>query len=292
MDELAVATIDEAIALTSTKISKPINILGNIDKSHEAYYHTNIYPTIACIDDIKYLLAQNFSGKVNVKVNTGMNRIGVKITELKSIICFLLENNLQMKSIFTHFYNSSDIESVKKQFKVFKCIQKDYSATVDQFHACASNCLDLPSEYHLNMVRVGLAMYGYGNSNLLPAMTVKTNILQIINVKQGENIGYGDIKALKNCTIAAIRAGYGDGFRRKLNNSRFVCVCGKLCQILGQICMDICMVDVSAVQVDLGTPIYLVNNIATVGSLAEAYETIDYEVLTSFGERAKRIYVK
>ncbi len=292
-DEFAVATFDEAQTLSESGVKKPINILGCTDAdliddfSVNCSTTTNIIPTVCDISEVN-LLKNRFS-RVNVKLNTGMNRLGVSINELDLLISELTRCGVTVNGIFTHFYKGDDVNEAERQFIAFDAATEKYAALGVKRHCCASCCLGLPPKFHLDMVRCGIAMYGYG-SITEPVMSVHTSILQVMDVKKGEHISYGDYVAPRDMKIAAVRVGYADGYRRKNGRERFVGINGKLCPVVGQICMDITLADVTGVPLYGCDRVYLLGGGVSGEMLAESYDTIVYEVLTSFKGRIKRNY--
>ena len=122
-------------------------------------------------------------------------------------------------------------------------------------------------------------------------MSVYAPIVKIRNIRTGEYVGYGSYKTIKDIRMAVVQIGYGDGYRRINGNERFVSVNGKRCPILGQVCMDFCMVDISDVCADVGDEVCVLGEGVPATEIAKEYETIVYELLTSLSERAERIYV-
>lgn len=291
-DEFAVATYGEAIALKEAGIHKPINILScpeELLKSAKINTMTGIVPTISEKNQIKYL--NGACRNINIKLNSGMNRTGCKPQDLRGLVCAASEKGINIRSFFTHFYKGVSFQDSRLQLNEFLKAAAPYKTKDIKLHACASNCLTLPPEFHLDMVRCGIAAYGY-SAVTKPVMTVYTGILQIIDVEKGEHIGYGDFIAPENVRIAAIRAGYGDGYRRKIDEERYVSINGRLCKVLGQVCMDITLVDVSNVKISGGEKVYLLGGTLSGEALAKSYQTIIYEVLTSFNNRVKRNYIR
>ena len=293
-DEFAVATFDEALTLCEAGISKPIIILGCSDSdifrnfSENKRIMPNIIPTVSDISEIKAL--KGIVKSVNVKLNTGMNRLGVSAENLDELVFKLTENGIGIKSIFTHLYKGDDAIESEKQFSVFEKATAKYSESGIKRHCCASCCLSLSEKFRCDAVRVGIAMYGYSDVTE-PVMSVYTNILQVLNVCKGEHISYGDYVAPRDMRVAAIRAGYADGYRRKNGKDRFVAIGGRLCEVVGQICMDITLVDVTGVKLSGNDRVYLLGGGISGEMLAASCDTIVYEILTSFKGRIKRNYI-
>ena len=155
--------------------------------------------------------------------------------------------------------------------------------------------LELPQEFYKDAIRPGLAVYGYGSGIVSPILSIYAPIIKIAFVRQGEHISYGDYTAPRDMLVASIRAGYADGIRRKADpnaDNRFVSVNGVLCPIVGQVCMDITMVDVSKVKICYRDKVFVLGNGISANDIALAENTNVYEVLTSFKGRVNRRYIK
>ncbi|MCL2234575.1 MAG: alanine racemase [Firmicutes bacterium] len=299
VQEFAVATFDEALELCSYGITKPINLLSNVDRSwidkrRSRTFPQNIIPAICDIGEVEYL--NKDIKNVNIKLNTGMNRIGVRPQNLRKLISDLKKKGYNIKSIYTHFFNPKcPIDTAKQFYEYQRCILP-YKSCGFSFHISSSNFLHLsntmPDILQMNTVRFGLAMYGYSEITT-PIMEVYTNILQVFNVKKGEHISYGNYLAPYDCKIAAIRVGYADGYRRKdLESLREVEINGVRCPVMGQVCMDITLVDVSKTRLKGNDKVFLIGRQIKMEDLMNSYQTIPYEILTSFGPRLKRNYIK
>lgn len=285
VDLFAVATVNEAETLVQAGIVKDIIVLGN-----QRYVHklaANIIPTVCNEINVHDLFG--LTNRISIAVNTGMNRIGCEPNKLKDIFFAAKNSGMEICGIFTHLYNETDIESCKAQLSRFNESIKPFIGQT-KLHCCASNCLLLPDNFYFDTVRVGLAMYGYGYENLKPVMKVYAPIIQINEIKRGEHIGYGTFTATSDMTIATVRLGYGDGFRR-IDNA-YLSVNGTVCKVVGNICMDICMTDVTSVDCKVGDRAYFLGENITMSDLCNRYNTISHEVLTMINERAKRVYVE
>lgn len=293
VDGFCVATPKEAQQLAELAIYKPILILGAFEKEFAFLPYENVIYTVESLSDVMAVAAHSNKLKFFIKVNTGMNRLGCNEQEFEKIMNYVRHNSLNCEGAYTHFRNAdTDYESAAIQYTEFKRILSGYN--LKYTHCCASSALYLKEQYHEDIARVGLSVYGYNPNldGLTPVMKVCTPILQIRNVNKGDNIGYGSYKADKDCRIAVVRGGYGDGYRRKNIEKRRVSVNGKICEIAGQICMDMCMVDISDVNAKVGDDVYLLGEGISAYELAKNYSTIVYEVLTSFNDRVERVYVK
>ncbi|MDR2201833.1 MAG: alanine racemase [Clostridiales bacterium] len=295
-DELAVAVFSEAAELADHGITIPINILGPTDFSgfeSKTYTMSDIIPTICAVRALNEQ-AGGFK-KVNIKLNTGMNRLGLTLDGLGAVIAELKRRGIKIGSVFTHLYNAANAVETNKQLAVFQKAEKYFGRDAETFHAWASAFADMPPAVHFGMVRPGIALYGY-RPYTKPVMSVRTSILQLTDVKAGEHIGYGDYTAPRDTRLAAVRLGYGDGYRRIRDGGdggRAVAINGVLCPVAGQVCMDVTMVDVGGVRLTGGERVYILGGGVTGQMLAESYGTIIYEVLTSFNpKRIKRNYIE
>ncbi|MCH5164378.1 MAG: alanine racemase [Clostridiales bacterium] len=266
VDSFAVAQGEEAVQLRKFT-AKPIYVLSpSVDVGDN-----NIIYSAMSKNDLRHK-------RVCVKINTGMNRLGILPEEANSFLKLCSELKTQVDSIYTHF---SDVEYAPVQLERFMSVKGDYKR-----HAAASNFIKLDKSYHLDMVRCGLALYGYGDPELKPAMSAYTEVYNVLSVKAGDKIGYSN-SAPRDMTVAVLGAGYADCIRRKQQSFY---IGGKICATVGNICMDMCLVDVSGLKVKAGDRAeYLCENIGG-ETIAQKNNTIVYEILTSFGSRCRRIY--
>ncbi len=266
VDSFAVSCGDEAIALRRFT-SKPIYILSPT----EDIYDDNVIYSAMSEKDLHHK-------RICVKINTGMNRLGILPEKAKAFLDLCSSRNVKVDSIYTHF---SDIEYAQTQFERF--MQVDSSL---KRHACASNFLKLDPLYRLDMVRCGLAIYGYGDEHLLPVMSAYTEVYNVLSVKKGERIGYSFV-AQRDMKIAVLGAGYADGIRRQ---RQLFHIDGKICETVGNICMDMSFADVSDSDVKVGDIAQFMGDHIDGNDIAKRNGTIVYEILTSFGGRPRRVY--
>ena len=286
-DEFAVSSIGEAIELCEVT-DKPINILSSPDKTVKYEYRENIFPSVSATDDLDFVYAAGCRA-VNVKVNSGMNRYGANAESLKDIFTVAEKLRVKIKSVFSHIY---DISAAEEQFERYMDIIKDFMDYIPQKHILSSNFVSLPDYMQLDMVRPGIVLYGYGQNAVHSAVTAKCGVTQVREVKKGENIGYGNMKSGRARKIAVIGAGYADGVRRITDNMpRYVAIGGSMCPIVGQVCMDAALIDVSGLDVTAGDEVTLMGNSYGVDAIAASCGTINYEILTGFGKRVGREYV-
>ncbi len=324
-DWLAVACIDEAVQLRRCGIRCPILILGHVNEQEaETIVKEEIIP--ACFS---YELAVSLSraatrlgvrAKIHVKLDTGMGRVGLRYTEeeavnqetVDTILKMAVLPGLDIDGIFTHFSSADEGEGddyTKMQYERFRnaCDRlKASGLEIPIRHCCNSAALIRFPEMHLDMVRPGVILYGIkpaptmdcGRLHLKPAMQFKAKITHVKEVGAGVSVSYGrKFETDKVTKIATIPVGYADGYSRLLSGKSQVIVGGKICNVIGNICMDQCMIDVSSVNtISVGDDVILFGRSdgmeIPVESLAEKMGTINYEILCIIGKRIPRIYLK
>ena len=284
-DEFAVATVAEAWALARFT-DKPINILSAPDTQASGAYTPQLIPCIDSAEGAAFVKGRGAT-RVNIKVDTGMSRYGTNPKALSEVLRAADSHRLGVKSVFSHLYSLS---SASTQFYRFCEAVKPFAAFIPQKHILNSHFVRLPAYMHLDMVRAGYLLYGYGHPCVQPALRAETTVTAIKAVKKGTHIGYGDFTAEKDCVIAVLGAGYADGIRRITDAPRYIEIGGVLCPILGQVCMDATMVDISGLSVRVGDTATVIGGPYGIEAAAASCDTIGYEILTGFGERAVRVY--
>lgn len=287
----AVSNIDEAIALRNNGIKTPILILGYTNV--EDAYLLNKYDISQCVYSLiyaKHLNEKNVKIKCHLKVDTGMNRLGFKdIQEMKQAYNL---DNLLFEGIFTHFAYSENEESTRTQFHIFdnaiKELEKD-NITFKIRHCANSASIFRYPEYNLDMVRPGIILYGLGGyPELKQALTMHSIISHIKYIEVGETVGYNrTFVADKRIRVATIPVGYGDGFLRVNKDKNTISINGKKARILGNICMDQMMVDVSDIDVNLLDEVIIYDDLE---EYARNINTISYELICSINHRVPIIY--
>ena len=319
-DWFAVSNIEEALQLREFGITKPILILGytpaNLAKT---LADNNISQALLDKDYAKRLIENakrdNVKVKVHIKIDTGMDRIGFihhKIDDNSAIenIKSVLDNDyLIAEGIFTHFAtsdydNDENGEHTKMQFKLFTDVINKLLANGIEIplRHCSNSAatLDKP-EYHLDMVRPGIIMYGLNPSSyftkydLRPAFKLKSVVSLIKEIEPGDAVSYGrTFTADKKMKVATIPVGYADGYSRLLSNKGYVLVNGKKANILGRICMDQCIVDITDIDnVSVGDKVLLFGDDGlTTDDYSKLCGTINYETVCLVGKRVPRVYYK
>lgn len=316
-DRLAVAILSEGIELREANVLEPIMILGYTPiTQYEKVIENNLIQTIYSYHDAKAL--SNVAKKLNkratihIKIDSGMGRIGFEAghKSVEEILEISKLPNIYIEGIYTHFAKAdeSDKSHTREQFRKFNEIVnqlKDKSLEIPIKHVSNSASIIDLSEYDLDMVRAGIMLYGFypseevnkKNIELKPAMNLKARISHIKTVPKGTGISYGQIFVTKKeSKIATIPIGYADGFTRLLTGKSEVYVRGKRAKVVGKICMDQSMVDVTHIlDVNINDEVVLFGygkeDYPHVDELAEKIGTINYEIVCMVGRRVPRVYV-
>ncbi|MBQ7960430.1 MAG: alanine racemase [Clostridia bacterium] len=317
-DQLAVAFADEAVELRRHGFDVPILILGNSTEGDiEVLLEYDIMPAVSDYDFAEKLSkAACTLGKVlkiHIKLDTGMSRIGFLAEDEKSIddICRISKlSGIELEGLFTHFATAdeTDEEYTKYQFQQFvktaETLERN-GINIPVKHVCNSAGLVKFPEMQLDMVRAGIIIYGLYPSkdfdhsliDLKPAMTFKSRISHIKYLDEGTTLSYGRSYTLeKESRIATVAVGYADGYSRCLSNRVNMLVKGNAVRQLGRICMDQCMIDISAVNnINVGDEVVLFGGTEkgiSADDIAEILGTISYEVVCAVSRRIPRIYIK
>ncbi len=318
-DYFGVACLDEAIHLREGGIETPILIFGYTPP--EDVPLLTKYRLTQCAFDREYLLLlqkiiePNQKLSVHVKIDTGMSRLGFFAHDKDSAIQAADEiaktvsetPSLIYEGIFTHFTSSEDPElsHTKEQFDCFMQVIESLEMKNISFslrHCCNSGATMFSPEFQLDMVRLGIVLYGYSpdpkkDLNLRPALEWKTRISQIHHLSPGDTISYNrTFQAEAPMDVATICVGYADGLSRRYSNGGTILINGKKTRILGKICMDQAIIDVTGIPAKQGDVVTIIGTdgkeTVTADTMAKALETISYEVLCNIGKRIPRIYTE
>ncbi|TSC93056.1 MAG: alanine racemase [Candidatus Berkelbacteria bacterium Licking1014_7] len=308
----AVTDIFEAQVLRKILPQSAILILGPVSRDDfSSAISGNFRLTIDSENDLEFLAgkAQIFGKRatIHIKVNTGMNRFGCDPLKVVSLVEKAKNySSLFVEGIYSHFYNSADHEAIEKQWKIFSEVLFDLQKKdleIPLRHIANSDAVFLNDQVWLELIRLGLALYGLAEQNVLalaPVLNWKAKILKIRGVSQGECVSYGcDYKAKKDFVLAIIGAGYADGYSRALSGKAEVLVSGKKCKVVGRINMDYTFIDItSAMRVSQkmspaeGDEVILVGRQdkeeITVNDLARWAGTIPHEIVSRLPESAER----
>jgi alanine racemase len=309
VDYLAVAYTDEGVNLREAGITMPIVVLNtepdNFDIMIEYQLEPEIYSLNSLITFLKTVSGMGINNyPVHVKVDTGMHRLGFVESDLPEL-CNMLKNSQKIKvaSVFSHLAASDECkhdEFTVSQIEKFKkfCISIEKSIGYSFIkHILNSSGIERFPEAQFDMTRLGIGLYGVGieeNSKYLVNIgTLSSAIVQIKHIDEGETIGYGRHGiASTPRTIATVPIGYADGLNRKLSNGKgYFVVNGKPAPIIGNICMDACMIDITDIDAKEGDRVIVMGETPSVSEIANAIETIPYEVLTGISQRVKRVYI-
>lgn len=309
---LAVAFADEGITLRSKGITMPIVVLNADQDSFDVMIAHDLEPEIYSFHSLDAfrraaLRAHRTSYPIHIKLDTGMHRLGFMEDDVDLLgRAIHLDPVLHIASIFSHL-STSDMPSedafTHEQIERFEYMSSQLIEWLDYTplrHIANSAAIVRFPESHFDMCRLGLGLYGIGyehNEELIPVASLSTRIVQIKNLAKGESVGYGRAARLERDTITAtIPVGYADGLDRHLGNGRWsVRVNGVSAPIIGRVCMDSAMIDITnipGVEVGDKVTIFGAERGNTLEDMAQVLDTITYEIMTSISQRVKRIYTE
>lgn len=311
VDYLCVAYGDEGVELRQAGVQTPIMVLNPEPASFDQLARYRLEPKAYSLEQLQALVAytnrQQVSVPIHVSIDTGMHRLGFDQHEMAGLLDFLRAHpHLEVKSVFSHLAASEDSAHdafTQEQYRRF-CHAYDQMIAALGYrplrHLLNSNGISRFPQYQMDMVRLGIGLYGIDASlvvqrKLQVVLTLRATISQVKDVSVGESIGYGRrARVEKPMRVATISIGYADGLPRKVGNSRFsVEIKGRRAPILGSVCMDMCMVDVTEIpDAQAGDTVLIFGASPQVEELAEAAETIPYEIFTGVSPRVKRVYVQ
>ncbi len=293
---LAVATLDEALIIRKQIKDIPILCLGIVDiKYISLCIENNITITISNLEYLNKINIYSDKLKVHIKINTGMNRLGVNNkTEFNNIYSLIKKKNYILEGIYTHIYNASNEEDTSMQFKQFENITNDIDLKeIPIVHITASEATEFyPKKPYANGCRLGISMYGlidYKDIQFKSTFSLYSEVIQINEVTNG-TVGYnGAYKVNGKEKIAVVPIGYADGIIRK-NTGRNVYINNKEFKIVGNICMDMLFIKVDD-SVKVGDKVAIIKDIDHIKEIANYLDTITYEVICSISKRVPRIYI-
>lgn len=308
-DYLAVAVADEGAALRKEGISIPIIVMNPEFSSFNVLLDNQLEPEVYSFRLLDAFIKETerrgiTSFPIHIKIDTGMHRLGFQPADMAEL-CRRLNDQcgVAVRSVFSHLSGSDspEFDSFTRQQK--ECFDQAADALEKGLeyrlmrHLLNSGGIERFPQYQMDMVRLGIGLYGVsasGRSGLKNVSTLKTVILQIQSVAEGESIGYSrNLYVDRESKIAIIPVGYADGLDRHLSRSGGeVLIRGRRCPIVGNICMDTCMVDVTDIDAAEGDPVVIFGEELPVSEIAERLDTIPYEILTSISPRVKRIYYR
>ncbi len=307
VDYLAVAVADEGADLRKAGIHCPVIIMNPELTAFKTMFDYRLEPEIYSFNILEELIkaaeregVSNFP--IHIKINTGMNRLGFEPCQIPQLVERLKRQTAVIpRSVFSHLVGSDSDRFdafTRKQIETFEdaaaVLQSGFSFKILR-HVCNTAGIERYPGAQFDMVRLGIGLYGvdpYTGKMIHNVGTLKTTILQIHDVKAENTVGYSRKGRLeRDSRIAAIPIGYADGLNRKLGNGNGYCIVnGKKAPYVGNICMDVCMIDVTDIPCKEGDKVEIFGENLPVTTLAEWLGTIPYEILTSVSMRVKRIY--
>ena len=309
-DYLAVAVADEGEDLRKEGISIPIMVMNPELSSFNLLFDNVLEPEVYSFRLLDALIKETrrrgiTSFPVHIKIDTGMHRLGFEPGDVPEIYRRIkTQSGIIVRSVFSHLAGSDSPgldEFTVHQLNVYTEaaaeLERGLGYTVLK-HILNSAGIERFIDYQKDMVRLGISLYGVSASGMSKGLqcvcSLKTIILQIRNVPAGDSVGYGRKTFVeRDSRIAVIPIGYADGFDRHLSNGAGeVLVGGKRCSVVGNVCMDACMIDVTDIDASEGDPVIIFNDELTVNEIADKIGTIPYEILTSISPRVKRVYYR
>lgn len=307
VDYLSVAVADEGADLRKAGITCPIMIMDPELSSFKKMFDNKLEPEVYSFPLLESLVREAeregiTDYPVHIKIDTGMHRLGFMPDEIPALVARLKSQSaLLPRSVFSHFACSDDrmfddfSRLQEKRFIAASAeLQKAYDHKIIR-HLCNTAGIERRRHSHFEMVRLGIGLYGIDpvdNSILNNVSVLKTRILQVKTLAAGEAVGYGCKGVLsRDSKIAAIPIGYADGLNRKLGNGNGYClVNGRKAHYVGNICMDVSMIDVTGIDCREGDSVEIFGNELPVTVLSDILGTIPYEILTNVSQRVKRVY--
>jgi alanine racemase len=306
VDYLGVAFADEGVDLRKNNITVPIMVMNPSEDSFPLMLQHHLDPEVYSPRLFRALIAflQGRPCTIHLKLDTGMHRLGFGEDDLVDLEVLLREHpHVRVASMFTHLSGADekthDSFSAEQAFRFTRMadrLEKALGYKPLRHLLNSSGILRFP-EYQLDMVRLGIGLYGIdpteeGNANLRPVVTLKTIISQIKHLKPGDTVGYGRRgKVEKAATLATLAIGYADGFSRRFSNGAGnVLIHGKLAPVKGNVCMDMTMVDMTGISAREGDEAIIFGPGLPIQQVAQWIETIPYEILTSTSDRVKRVF--
>ena len=308
VDYMAVAVADEGVLLRNADIQTPIIVMNPEMHSFQNMVDYRLEPNIYSIELLEGIIKTVYQNAledfpVHLKLDTGMNRLGFKTPEeiLSAILLIKKSKCVKIKSVFSHLAGSDDSSLdyfTSQQVKLFEqfaeIISESFPYQIDR-HILNSAGIERFREKQFEMVRLGIGLYGISNTNLPleNTGTLKSTVSQVKTVGKNETVGYnrkGEVE--KESRVAIVPLGYADGIDRKLGNKNGLAfINGKVVPIIGNICMDMLMVDVPEVTVKPGDEVEFFGKNISLAEIAQRAGTIPYEILTGISQRVKRVYI-
>ncbi|MDB5120347.1 MAG: alanine racemase [Sphingobacteriales bacterium] len=310
IDYLAVAYADEGVSLRKAGITLPIMVLSpdvmSIDTIIDNHLEPEIYSLRVLREFLDGLIRKNkHKYPVHIKLDTGMHRLGFMEDEINDLITLLIDTDLvEIKSVFSHLVatdNPDHDDFTREQIELFKNLSQQIEDKLTypfMRHIANTSGISRWPEAQFDLVRLGIGLYGVDStfekskSPLQTVTTLKTSITQIKEIRPGDTIGYNRMGKMPNGgKIATVKIGYADGYSHALGNGvGKMLVKNKQVPVIGKVCMDMTMIDITGIDVSEGDEVIVFNHIITVEEIAKKLNTIPYEILTGISQRVKRVY--
>ncbi len=306
VDYLAVAFPDEGIRLRQAGVQLPVMVMNADENDFRKLLEHHLEPEIYSREGLQRYRRECMKlglreQPVHIKLDTGMHRLGFEQDDLEWLSGELKHEEVRVRSLFTHLAGSDDAtldDFTRQQVSLFTAMAGELHLSSGEdvlLHALNTAGIERFPEFQMDMVRIGIGLYGQGISKTLqPVSTFKTVISQVRKVQKGETVGYGRSGKVENdAVIATIPVGYADGINRHLGNGNYsFFVRGKFAPTIGNICMDMTMLDITGLDATVGDLVELFGKQCPVSAMAKQLGTIEYEILTSIPERVKRVYIR
>ena len=311
IDYLGVAYVDEGVELRKSGLELPIMVMNSDRSSWSDCIKYNLEPSVYSYQQMEELVSelilmdiQDFP--IHLKFDTGMHRLGFFPNDVSKVVSFLKSQpEIKVKSVYSHLAdadnlndNTYTLEQLTKFQFVSETLQKNLPYPVLR-HILNTEGLSNFPEYGFDMVRIGIGLYGVSSNptiakKLSTVLSWKSTVSQIKKLRVGESVGYGrSFIAKVDTTIAIIPVGYADGFKRQLGNGIGGIYIGENhCRTVGNVCMDMIMVDVTNLEIEVGNEVEIIGANQTVHDLAAKCGTISYEIMTSLSPRMPRVFVQ
>ena len=293
VDFFGVSSLDEALRLRKHNIKGEILILGYVPESAlDIVRENDISMVTVSMDYIRHYDLRDV--KIHIKIDTGMNRIGIRTDEVKEALDILLKKNAKVRGVMSHLSSADcDEEYTKYQYELFKKAVKELDYDFKYIHISSTDGSIILHDDICNYERIGLGLLGYSSyhTDLLPCVSLKSEVINVKQIEKGEAVSYGR-HYISDGTgyILTIPLGYADGFYRS-NTGKKVYINGEYGTIVGSICMDQMMIHTEKYY-EVGTVVELIGEHISAKDRAKELNTITYELLTSLSERLTRVYIK
>lgn len=306
VDYLAVAVADEGLELRRAGVNLPIIIMDPEVAALDLILENNLQPNIYSFQSLENIIAaaenkglENYP--IHIKIDSGMHRLGFYREEIPALVARLNgQKAVRVLSVFSHFAGSDESQFddfTRQQAEYFNDCAETLKAGLGypiMKHICNSAGIERFPQYQYDMCRLGIGLYGisFAGAHLQNVCTLRTTILSLKTVAAGETIGYGRHTTLTGPRqIAVIPIGYADGFDRRFSNyGGEVIIRGQRCPIVGNVCMDQAMVDVTGTDAQVGDAVEIFGDRLPIEELSDKLGTIPYEILTSVSRRVQRVY--